>query len=62
MSFCVSRYSTTELVCFPSSASIVFFLNHLIPLVLPNSSFDVSSHFLTLSKSFLKAMPCTTMP
>ncbi|KAF8446808.1 hypothetical protein BDZ91DRAFT_813801, partial [Kalaharituber pfeilii] len=61
-SLCVFRYRTTELVFFPSSIRVVFFRSHLMPVVSPNSLLSDSSHFLTLSRSFLKATPCMTRP
>ncbi|KAF8469958.1 hypothetical protein BDZ91DRAFT_719421, partial [Kalaharituber pfeilii] len=32
-----SRYTTTELVFFPSSSKVSFFFSHRIPVILPRS-------------------------
>ncbi|KAF8467805.1 hypothetical protein BDZ91DRAFT_723089 [Kalaharituber pfeilii] len=56
------KYTTTELVFFPSSSSIVLFLNQRIPLIFPSSRFAASSQSLIFPKSFRKAIPCITMP
>ncbi|KAF8460837.1 hypothetical protein BDZ91DRAFT_738357 [Kalaharituber pfeilii] len=57
-----SKYTTAELVFFPSSSSKVFFLNHLIPTVFPRPEFPVSNQRRTFPRSFLRAIPCTTTP
>ncbi|KAF8460102.1 hypothetical protein BDZ91DRAFT_833247 [Kalaharituber pfeilii] len=62
MSFCVSKYKTTELVFFPSSITMDFFRSHLMPLVLPIFLLEASNHLLTFPKSFLRAIPWMTMP